>query len=78
MTTWKTQDGRELKISEMTDDHLQNALKHIETRVGRINADNVQYNREVILPQSIPAFVAISNEIKARVEAKKIFSELGD
>lgn len=37
-TTWTTRDGREIPIREMTDSHLENAMRLLERNIGDIKA----------------------------------------
>lgn len=39
MTHWKTMDGKVIKITDMTDDHLRNAIAYSEKREKYVYAD---------------------------------------
>lgn len=74
-TTWKTLDGRTLKIKEMETDHLVNTLKHIEKVIKMRNTQaelgGSDYREDWA---DVPTYKAISNELKTR----RIISELGN
>lgn len=40
--TWRTRDGRELKIQDMTDRHLLNTISYLKRIAPSISARNIQ------------------------------------
>jgi len=49
VTTWKTKDGNELEIKNMSEEHIKNCMKMVERNIDRINRNSTPsyYDKEI-------------------------------
>lgn len=40
---WKTKEGQEMKVAEMTDSHYHNAVKFVQNRITKYSSNNKKH-----------------------------------
>jgi hypothetical protein len=75
---WVTEDGREIQIKDLTDDHLVNILKMLKRKAKAISKTHVLadapwedlakgvFGNALMNPKWAPQFIALENEAKSR------------
>lgn len=72
---WKTKDGTEIKICDMTDNHLKNTIRMIENKYIEYELEQEELlssERDITPPHYPDVYFELKSELEKRVNKEEL------